>query len=119
MSQQKVVAWDAAKRAVERARAWQNLPNGPRYGNDTFAISLAHCKAPVLVRAGQQDCGGQNYWETERELNQAILEYIVKDWKEIYPKVIAMMEKKEKDALLDLQSYVDSMQNMINEAKEK
>lgn len=119
MSHQKVAAWDKAKTAVQRAKAWQNLPNGPRYENDTFAISLAHCKPPTIVRAGQRVCGGQNYWETEQEFNLAILEYIVKDWKEVYLKVMAIMEKKEKDALIDLQSYVDSMQNMINEAKEK
>ena len=118
MTDKRVKDWQEKSAAVQAAKAWQRLPNGPKYQNDSFAISIAHCKAPQLVRAGQQSCGGNNYWETGKELNQAILEFLVKNWNGIYPEVIKIMEDKEKAALLDLQSYVDSVQNLINIAKE-
>lgn len=116
MSDKLVNDWQAAKSATNKAKRWQNLPLGNRYQNDTFSISVAHCQPPKLVRAGQQCCGGQNYWETEKEFNAAILEYLVSNWSEIYPSVISMMETKERQALIACQSYIDDLQKLIGDA---
>lgn len=114
---EKIKVWQNAKNAVQQAKSWQLLPSGPRYQNDSFSISIAHCKAPQLVRAGQQSCGGKNYWETEADFNKAILEYLIGNWTTVYPEVIKMMEEKERKALIDCQEYVDGLQNLIDQAK--
>lgn len=118
MSDQLVKEWQSAKNAVNNAKSWQALPNGRAYQNDSFSISLAHCVPPKLVRAGQQYQGGQNYWETEKEFNQAILAYIVNNWQTVYPEIIKIMEEKERTALIACQSYVDNLQSLITEANQ-
>lgn len=119
MSEQNIHAWKKAKKSRESAESWNNLPNGNKYQNDSFAISLAHCKAPQLNRAGQQHCGGQNYWETEAGFNEAILEHIVKDWTSIYPKVLDILKNKEAAKLQACQEYINQMQAFINESSEQ
>lgn len=110
--------WNEAKSALAKVIAWQDLPNGRKYQNHTFSISLAHCTPPKLQRAGQQSCGGNNYWETEKELDKAVLQFIVSNWDEIiYPGALAILQKAEIDALMDCQGHVDQMQDLINEAK--
>lgn len=94
MSDQLVKEWQSAKNAVNNAKSWQALPNGPRYQTDSFSISITHCVPPKLTRAGQQSCGGKNYWETEEAFNKAILAYIVNNWKDVYPEVLKIMERK-------------------------
>lgn len=111
--------WQDAKDTREAAEKWNNL-HGPRYRNDDFEISIAHCTAPKLTRAGQQNCGGQtNYWETKPEFNLAILEYLIFHWKEIYPHVLEILKKKEQLALENCQSYIDEIQNIINYSKKE
>ena len=117
MSEQKVKEWKIAQRARQNAEAWQALPSGPRYENDRFSISLVHCTAPMLTRAGQQSCGGKNYWETEKEFNHAILEWIVGNWQEVYLGVLDILKKKEVAALQDCQDYINQMQAMIDASK--
>lgn len=114
---EKMKLWQNCKNAVSAAKSWQALPSGPYYQNDTFAISLAHCKAPQLVRAGQQSCGGRNYWETEEAFNKAILEYIVGNWQAVYPEVLKIMEEKERKALIACQDYVKGLQELIDQAE--
>jgi hypothetical protein len=103
-----------AKSAVKSAKKWNDLPNGQRYQGDTFPISIAHCSAPKLVRCGQQYAGGKNYWDTDEPLNNAILKYIVDKWDDISPDIFAILEKKEADALLECQTFIDEMQAEIN-----
>ena len=121
MSDQNVKFWQETKKSRELAERWNNLPNGPKYQNnhDSFAISIAHCKPPQLVRAGQQSCGGKNYWETDEKFSKAILEYLVNNWNSVYPEVMEIMKAKERKALLDCQEYVTNLQNLINGAEEK
>lgn len=120
MSELKIREWQAAKTAVKNAKYWHELPHGQSYASgDSFKISIAHCKAPMLMRAGQQTCGGQNYWETEATFNQAILEHLVEDWRNIYLKVIKILEEKERKALVACQEYVTEMQSLINRVTEE
>ncbi|MCP4988301.1 MAG: hypothetical protein GY928_20315, partial [Colwellia sp.] len=49
--------WKAARRSRKDAEYWDALPEGKKYENNKFNISIAHCAAPVLCRAGQQSCG--------------------------------------------------------------
>lgn len=114
MNDHRIENWEKAKYTREKAEDWQNLPKGQKYRQDTFEISTAHCKAPTLCRAGQQSCGGQNYWETGKEFNQAILEYLVSDWDNVWPKVHEILKEKERSALEDCQSFVNEMQALID-----
>lgn len=106
--------WKKAERTRTQAEGWNDLPNGRRYQNDTFAISTAHCKTPEITRAGQQSSGGQNYWKTEEGFNNAILKHIVSDWENIYPKVLEILKKEENEALVACQSYVTDLQGLID-----
>lgn len=119
MSEQKIKEWKAAKQAVSSAKFWQNLPQGQSYSSgDSFEISIAHSKPPMLMRAGQQAAGGRNYWETDNLFNQAMLAYLVQNWSAHYPEIIKIMEQKERAALLACQTYVDEMQALISGAVE-
>lgn len=117
MSQELYDAYVEAKNAVKRANEWNDLPNGPKYQADTMAISSAHCKAPMLMRAGQQSCGGRNYWESPQELNQAILDVIIMDQKNIIAKAILLLEETENALLVKTQGFVDELQGKINKSK--
>lgn len=117
MSEKKINAWNIAQYDRQKAENWNALPNGKRYMQDTFSISVAHCTPPKLVRAGQQSAGGQNYWETEEAFNTVILQWLVKNWNKAYPEIIEMMKDKENQALVDCQEYVSKMQQMIDQAK--
>lgn len=118
MSDQLIKTWQSAKDAVSKAKSWQDLPNGKSYQNDSFKISVAHCVPPKLTRAGQQSCGGKNYWETEEAFNKSMLEYIVNNWQNVYPEVIKIMEEKERTALIACQSYVNNLQSLVTEANQ-
>lgn len=114
MSESKLKVWQEKKRAVAEAERWNNLPNGPKYMNDTFAIYTNQSKAPTLIRYGQQYVGGTNYWESPKEMNLAILEYLARNWDSIYPEVLKSMKEDESKALQDCQSWVSEMQALID-----
>jgi hypothetical protein len=119
MTDERIKKWQDAKRDREKAEAWQALPDGQKYQGDKFEITTSHkCVAPTLVRSGQQYAGDQNYWETDKGFNNAILEYLVKDWDVIYPKVLNILKVKEMQALKECQAYVDDLQQEINELDE-
>lgn len=117
MSEQLVKIWDQNKLATKKAKYWNDLPNGKSYCRSTFEISKDHCVAPQLVRDGQRYSGDQNYWNTEEIFNQMILKYLVDNWDEHYPKIIKMMEDQEKESLKACQSFIDELQQLINEVK--
>lgn len=116
MSEQALVRYKDAKVTREDAEAWNKLPEGPKYQNDKFNISIAHCKSPMLCRAGQKRHGANNYWETDKRFNQAILEHIVDNWNKIFPDVINRLKAKEEGALRDCQDFVNKIQNAIDAA---
>jgi hypothetical protein len=116
MSDQRMEIYTNAKRARVEAEKWNALPEGKKYQNSTFSISPAHCKKPMLCRAGQQSCGGHNYWETEEPFNTAILDCIVAEWETLYPKVLAILKEKERMALKNCQAFIDEMQQAIDTA---
>ena len=120
MSNDKLSKMEKAKQDVRDAKYWQGL-HGTIEGNSgkpAFFISKAYSEAPKLIRVGRRT-DGHYYHETNRGFNDAILEYLVTDWDNIYPKVIEILEKKEAEALVELQEYVDSLQAEINSAKTK
>jgi hypothetical protein len=108
--------WKSAKAARVAAEKWEALKGKQGYGNYPvhFAISLVHCKPPALTRCGQFNSGGQNYWETEKEFNLTIMEWLVKNWGKVAPEVIQMMKDKEGVALKACQEYISEMQTLIN-----
>lgn len=109
--------YNKAKSSRQKAKEWQDLPNCERYTKDhKFEISLAHCDPPGLTRAGQRYAGDNNYWKTESDFNKAILKYLVENWEDIYPSVLKKLKQKEQEAIQDCQSFIDDMQNMINES---
>lgn len=109
--------WRNSKIERENAESWNDLPNGRRYQNDKFNISEPHSRKPMLCRAGQQTCGGNNYWKTGEEFNAAMLQYLIDGWADHYPHIIKLMKEKENQALKQCQSYVDKMQGLINDAE--
>ena len=106
-----------AKQAVIRAKEWDDLPCGQKYQNDTMSISPAHCKAPMLMRAGQKSCGGNNYWESPKELNDAILEIIIMEQKTIIAKAILLLEETERVRLEKTKEFIDEMTEKIRAAQ--
>ncbi len=117
MSDIRLKELDRAKRAVKKAKEWNDLPKGRKYGNSKFKISIAHCNVPKLIRGGQQVCGGNNYWETDEDFGNAILKYLVDGWDDHYPQIIKILENDEKKALQACQSYIDEMQMEIKKAQ--
>ena len=115
MGQESYNNYIKAKEAVERAKKWDDLPNGEKYQKDAMSISPAHCKAPMLMRAGQKSCGGKNYWESPTELNNAILEVIIMEQKTIIAKAILLLEETERVQLGKTQEFIDELQKKINQ----
>lgn len=107
MGQELYDSYIKAKNAVERAKEWDDLPNGKKYQYDSMSISPAHCKAPMLMRAGQQSCGGNNYWESPKELNEAILEIIIMEQKTIIAKAILLLEETERGRLEATKKFIE------------
>jgi len=115
MDDYRIERWRKAKQNRENAEKWNDLPKGLKYNDSqTFEISSGHSLSPKLVRAGQQYHDGNNYWDSETGLNDAILEYIIADWDNIYPKVLALLKAKERKALKTCQSLIDETQELIN-----
>ena len=110
MSKDLLGIYKKAQRVSREAEEWNNLPKGRKYNSSKFRISKAHCTKPKLCRAGQQVCGGKNYWYTSDEFNAAILEYLIDNWESIYPFVLDMLKENERRALIDCQSFIDEMQ---------
>lgn len=110
--------WKNATTVLEEFDRWNNLPNGPKYRDSIkFNISQAHCVAPNLVRAGQQNCGGQNYWKTSKAVDSAILEWLVNNWDTVQKGVREILKDKEHQALLNCEQFVEEMQATIDNAK--
>jgi hypothetical protein len=110
--------WHISEKVVVDTEYWNNLPNGNNYQGSKFNISIGHCTPPVFVRAGQQVCGGDNYWKTEKAFGVAVLEYLKDDWNNHYPKILGYLKKKRDLDLMACQSFVDQMQKIINESKQ-
>lgn len=107
--------YNLKKQARKNFETWNNKPNSEnKYQNSKFDISIVHCRAPILVRAGQHCCGGKNYWETEQDTNLMILEYLVENWSSIAPDILNRLKAKEKEALKSCQIFIDEMQEMID-----
>ena len=119
MSEQKLKVWKEKKQDTVMAKFWQELPKGQKYSPQChFNISIAHSKTPMLMRCGQKVAGGQNYWESPVGMNKAVLTYLTENWDNIYPSVLEILEKEERHALKDCQSWVDEMQALISVVEE-
>ena len=109
--------WEAARRNRVYAEEWDNLPTGPRYQGDAFSISKAHSTIK-LTRAGQQSCGGKNYWESPATLNDAILTVLIRRQKELIAEAIAELRERERVALVACEAFAEEMRQKIDSAKE-
>lgn len=119
MSDQLVKAWEKAKKDLEDFDRWQNLNKGQTYQNDSMYISLDHCKSPLIMRAGQQYAGGQNYWPIPETASKQLLDLIVKDWGNLGPLVRVRLVLAEHAALIACQEYVSNLQQKIDAAMGK
>ena len=117
MSNDKLSKMEKAKQDVRDAKYWQGLHGtiDGNVGKPAFFISKVHCKAPKLVRYGQFYTGGINYWDTKEGFNEAILEYLITDWDNIYPRVLEILEKREAEALFELQAEINSAKTKLEE----
>jgi len=105
--------WHEARQAREDAEDWNNLPKGKKHNNSEFEIFADRCSVEI-VRSGQKKCGGKSYWDSGEALNKAILRYIVRNWKYVWPKVIEDMRDAESEALTKCHSYVDELEAKID-----
>jgi hypothetical protein len=107
-----------AKRAVRGAEEWNALPDGPIYeSGGKMDVAISHSTAPMLMRIGQQNAGGKNYWESPSELNAAILYILVREQDEIIEKAISYLKREEEMKLIKAQRFVDELQDKINSVK--
>lgn len=117
MSEHLLKQWQEDRMALKKAKEWNDLPNGDKQNEyESFEISEWNCKAPRLVRVGKQNCVSKSDWETEESFNKMILRYLIKDWDNHYPKIIKMMEEKERNSLLECKTYINEMLNKIEDA---
>ena len=103
--------YQQAKSEREAAEQWNDLPNGRKYMESKFQISVAHCSIK-LTRAGQQAAGGKNYWETEKAFNGALLTVIARH-PEIIEEAIEELRIREKLALLECQAFAQGILDQI------
>jgi hypothetical protein len=108
--------WHKTQEAVRAAEQWNSLPSGKKYSSSTFSISIAHCALPTLTRMGQQSCGGQSYWKTDKDFGDALLRYLMLDWDKHFNGAISILKEDERAALLKCQAFVDKMQAAIDDA---
>ena len=104
------------KDAVRRAEEWNNLPNGPKYMNADFKIVHNTDSCLKLVRAGQQSCGGKNYWTSPAELNCAIRDIIASD-NTIITRAIDLLKEKHRLAIIDAKGFAEDLLKQVKEAE--
>lgn len=109
--------WEKIKSEVMEAIRWNELPEGPKYDSKDFSISYPHCSKPVLVRSGQKEHNGSNYWNSPDIVNATLLEYIIENWEEIWPVILKRINEKESKALSECQDFVSKMQDLIDQNK--
>ena len=103
--------------AVRKAEEWNDLPNGPKYmENDTFKIVHSTESCLRLVRAGQQYCGGKNYWLSPDELNCAIRDIIASD-NTIITRAIDLLKEKHRLAIIDAKGFAEDLLKQVKEAE--
>ena len=108
--------YQAAKEALRQAEYWHNLPQSKhRYNNDSFAMSPAH-GCIKFMRCGQHSCGGQNYWESPKELNAAMLEVIAKD-PAVIEAGIALLRSRAQVALAECDIFAAELRIAVDAAK--
>ena len=99
---------------VSDAESWQNLPRS-KNGNSLFKMSPAHCEIK-LMRCGQHLSGGQNYWDSPKVLNAAILEVIAAD-PAVIDEAIHNMKELARLALTECEEETRAQLASIEEAK--
>lgn len=108
--------WKARSREERDAKEW--LAHIGRVGRkSTLKLSPAHCKAPDFSVAGQYDTGGQNYWESPKAFNSAIMAVIIERFSELSAEATQRMEVVSAQALIDAESQIADIHAAIQEAK--
>ena len=104
------------KNEVVCAENWLKLKDS-RDSQDgkPFFISLAHSNF-MLMRCGQHSSGGQNYHESPKEFNFAMLFIIKKHYSVLTQEAINYMKDKEKESLIKCKDLVDTISEEIKVA---
>ena len=106
----------SSRKAAEKWSAMAK--NGGGRNGDSFSMSTA-LSLVKLTRCGQYDTGGKNYWETSKEFNDAIVQWIKENLEDVQAGAIEILKQKEDAALRNCQSFLDEMQQKVNEVKRR
>lgn len=82
----KINVYEEAIRDYRRAEAWWNLRKEKDHGGGHFSMSPAHGKL-MLMLCGQKSPGAQNYHESPKEFNDALLDIIKEEFEPLLDKV--------------------------------
>ena len=106
-----------AKADRVEAEKWHDLPNSRKDQSDSFNMSAALGNL-VLMRCGQHGCGGQNYWESPKALNAAILAVIEND-PAVIVAAIERLRDQERDALIACKASAEALMGAVAKAEEE
>lgn len=110
--------WKARSREERDAKEWlAHIGKHGRNNDDVLHISDAHCTSPKFTLAGQYTSGGQNYWESPKEFNSAIMAVIIERFSELSAEATQRMEVVSAQALIDAESQIADIHAAIQEAK--
>ena len=109
--------WVEAQGILKAASQWVAM-YGKRagYQNDVFTLSVS---SPIKFDlCGQQSCGGQNYWPSSKEFNEAFAEVVKKHFVSLAEEALQILKIAEQTALIACDEEVKSMQSAIQDAQE-
>ena len=106
-------------RERQDAENWLNLKdNKDSQSGNRFSLSLGHSEV-MLMRCGQHSAGSQNYHESPKALNDALLVVIQNNYDSLMSQAIEFMKKNENEALISCEKEITEIQDAISKAREK
>lgn len=109
-SMAKFEAYKKAAQQTAEATRWvaHNNAEGRRWsGNqDILRLSPAHSSIKLVI-AGQYSEGGQNYWDSPKPFNVAIMSVIVDQFDALAQAALAKLKDAEAEALIAAKGEVD------------
>ena len=121
MSLNRFTAWQDKSQKLAKVKEW--LAHIGKTGRSTrdhtyiLRLSSAHCAAPKFSIAGQYHEGGQNYWDSPKEFNEAMLEVVLSHFKEMADEAVRMLERRAAQALVEAEGEISAVQAAIDDAK--
>lgn len=104
--------WERAAKILQEARQWVAM-KGTRAGYENDVFTLRPDAPAKFNLCGQQTCGGQNYWPSPVEFNDALLEVVIGRFDSLAMDALALLAMREQSALVACKGEVDAMQQAI------